>query len=153
MRLDAVSVITAMSATINGDAFGTTSGHGTNSASVTGTLTPSTIGTYTLAASATSAGGTGTAGRCDIVVNYNFNWLPPISLGKISKGGSTMPIKFTISDADGNFVTDTSSPFRASRLTDGVLARRVLFGVMMFGRGGSPEPPGRLRSIALPVLL
>ena len=106
--VDAESVITAMSATINGDAFGTTSGLGTNSASVTGTLTPSTIGTYPLAASATSAGGTGTAGPCDIVVNYNFNWLPPISLGKISKGGSTMPIKFTISDADGNFVTDTS---------------------------------------------
>jgi hypothetical protein len=106
--VDGESAITAMSATINGDAFGTTTGLGTNNASVTGTLTPSTIGTYTLAASATSAGGTGTAGPCDIAVNYNFNWLPPISLGKISKGGSTMPIKFTISDADGNFVTDTS---------------------------------------------
>jgi hypothetical protein len=105
---DAESVITAMSATINGDAFGTTTGLGTNSASVTGTLTPSTIGTYTLAATATSAGGTGTAGPCDIAVNYNFTWLPPISLGKTSKGGSTMPIKFSISDVDGNFVTDES---------------------------------------------
>jgi hypothetical protein len=35
-------------------------------------------------------------------------WLPPISLGKTSKGGSTMPIKFTISDFNGNFITDTS---------------------------------------------
>lgn len=106
--VDAESVITAMSATINGDAFGTTSGLGTNSASVTGTLTPSTIGTYTLAATATSAGGTGTAGPCDINVSYDFTWLPPISLGKTSKGGSTMPIKFSIRDADGNFVTDES---------------------------------------------
>jgi hypothetical protein len=105
---DAESVITAVSATTNGDAFGTTTGLGTNSASVTGMLTPNMIGTYTLAASATSAGGEGTAGPCDLVFNYNFSWLPPISLGKISKGGSTMPVKFTISDADGNFVTDES---------------------------------------------
>jgi len=111
IEVDAVedmSSITAMSATINGDAFGTTSALGTMNASVSGTLTPSTIGAYVLSATATSAGGTGTAGPCEVDVNYNFMWLPPISLGKTSKGGSTMPIKFTISDNDGNFITDES---------------------------------------------
>lgn len=111
IEVDAVedmSPITAMSATINGDPFGTTSGLGTMNASVSGTLSPSTIGAYVLAATATSAGGSGTAGPCEIDVNYNFTWLPPISLGKTSKGGSTMPIKFSITDADGNFVTDES---------------------------------------------
>jgi hypothetical protein len=75
--------------------------------SASGSLTPSVIGTYTLHATATSDGGVGDATRA-FVVNYNPAWLPPISLGKTSRGGSTVPIKFTISDANTNFVTDES---------------------------------------------
>jgi hypothetical protein len=102
-----LSPITAFDATINGDSFGSATGLGALSTQISGMFTPSMIGTYTVAATATSAGGTSDAVSCDINVNYNFMWLPPISLGKTSKGGSTMPIKFTISDVNG-FVTDTS---------------------------------------------
>jgi hypothetical protein len=102
-----MSPITAFTATINGDAFGSATGIGTQSANINGTFTPSMIGTYTVAASATSVGGTGNA-SCDLNVNYDLTWLPPISLGKTSKGGSTMPIKFAIRDASGEFVTDDS---------------------------------------------
>ena len=105
---DAESFVTTFSATLNGDPFGSATGLGTNSASIIQSLTPSLIGTYDLSATATSAGGTSDPATCEFTVSYNFTWLPPISLGKTSKGGSTMPIKFSISDFEGNFVTDTS---------------------------------------------
>jgi hypothetical protein len=106
---DPESVVTAFDATLNGDPFGSATGLGTNSASiVVDPYNPSQIGTYALSATATSAGGTSDPAECSFTVSYNFMWLPPISLGKTSKGGSTMPIKFTISDFNGNFITDTS---------------------------------------------
>jgi hypothetical protein len=74
-----------------------------------GSVVPTLIGTYTLTASATSAGGEAGLSR-DFTVNYDMSnaWLPPLSLGKIAKGGSTIPIKFTVKDSAGNFVVDNS---------------------------------------------
>jgi hypothetical protein len=102
------SPITALEANVNGESVAlATSGIGTESASATGSYNVMSIGTFTLTASATSVGGTGDA-TADFNVNYNSSWLPPLSLGKTSKGGSTIPIKFTVRDCDGGFIHDES---------------------------------------------
>lgn len=126
---DAESVITGMAADVNGDGVSlTTSGIGTNSASATGTYNATSIGSYTLTASAQSAGGIGDATSV-FTVNYNLSWLPPLSLGKTAKGGSTIPVKFTVRDCDGNFIHDESVKVVVYEVSNGqVEAFSGLFG-------------------------
>jgi hypothetical protein len=96
--------ISAVTATLNGSPVTfTPSGLNTANAGGTGTLSISTPGTYVLVATGTSSGVTASASttfkvtetqpppsKCDIV------WLPPISLNKVQKGGSVLPIKFKL---------------------------------------------------------
>jgi hypothetical protein len=105
---DAESVISAVSADVNANAVALSiTGLNTNSVDATGTYTANSIGAYTVNAHATSEGGPGDA-SANFSVNYNLSWLPPLSLGKTNKGGSTVPIKFTARDCNGAFVHDGS---------------------------------------------
>ncbi|MCX5770461.1 MAG: hypothetical protein NTZ09_09355 [Candidatus Hydrogenedentes bacterium] len=104
--VDPESAITSVAATVNG--AGVTldaTGLGTNNVTATGVFIAGGIGAYTVVASATSQGGTGDA-TADFTVNYVMGWLPPLSLGKTSKGGSDVPIKFTARDCSNLFVHD-----------------------------------------------
>lgn len=102
---DAQSAITAASADVNGNpvSLTTLTGIGTGSVTGSGPYTVNSIGGFTVNAHATSSGGTGDASN-SFNVNYNIMWLPPLSLGKTSKGGSTVPVKFTARDCNGSFV-------------------------------------------------
>ncbi len=91
--------ISALSATLNGSTVAVKcSGLGTASATGTGTLRVTAAGTYTLAATAVS-GGVSTVSKAVFTVQEtvpSLLWLPPISLGKVQNGGSTVPIKFQL---------------------------------------------------------
>lgn len=104
---DAESDITDAFAEVSGDPVTdlTVDGLGTGEVSAIGTYNAEDIGIYILNAHATSSGGTGDASS-SFSLNYNVSWLPPLSLGKTRKGGSTIPIKFTVRDCNGNFVYD-----------------------------------------------
>jgi hypothetical protein len=102
------STITGVGANANGTSMPLTAlGLNTAEASASGNAILNSIGVYTLTASAASAGGIGDA-TVDVAVNYLTSWLPPLSLGKTSKGGSTVPVKFTVRDSNGAFVRDES---------------------------------------------
>jgi hypothetical protein len=120
------------------------------SASATGTATVTGIGTYTLTAKAyntraVAPGDTTTptflegSATKDFTVNYDMNgcWLPPLSLGKVSKGGSTIPLKFTAKDADGLFIYDNTVQVKISRVAVNgqVSANDVLITTGTFGAG------------------
>jgi hypothetical protein len=63
-----------------------------------------------------------------------MGWLPPLSLGKTSKGGSDVPVKFTARDCSGLFVHDESVAVVVYEVTTGGDVAR-LSGV--FGDGAS----------------
>lgn len=96
--------ISALSAKLNGSSIDVSaSGIGKSTATGTGSITVRSAGTYTLVASATSNGKVALDQvSFTVVVTQppppvcNVIWLPPISLGKSQKGGSTLPIKFQI---------------------------------------------------------
>ena len=104
---DAESEVTSVAADVNGTNVPLSYTAG-NNVIATGSYTAGGIGVYTVNASATSAGGTGTASEVSFLVKYNTLWLPPLALGKTSKGGSTIPIKLTARDCEGGFVHDES---------------------------------------------
>jgi hypothetical protein len=127
---DADSDISAGAADVNGNnVILTTTGLGTGEISATGAFTANAIGAYTVNASATSVGGTGDA-SANFTVNYNILFLPPLSLGKTDKGGSTVPIKFTARDCNGAFVNDGSVKVVVYEVTEAgdVAALTGLFG-------------------------
>lgn len=39
---------------------------------------------------------------------YSLDWLPPLSLGRPLEPGGEIPIKFTVRNVDGEFVSDDS---------------------------------------------
>lgn len=94
----------------------TLNGLNTTSVSGGGTLLISTPGTYTLSATEANAyaiattATTFTVGESIRTFCADLTWLPPISLNKTIDGGSTMPIKFTLTCNEGglHFVRDTS---------------------------------------------
>jgi hypothetical protein len=98
------TIITSIKATLNGVTVAVTpTGLGSVAAGGTGNFSVTAAGTYAFVASATS----GTlSGSQSITFTVNetpaptpdctVNWLPPISLGKVQKGGSVLPIKFTL---------------------------------------------------------
>jgi len=130
--VDPESAITSVAATVNGASVALdVTGLGTNNVTATGVFTADSIGAYTVVASATSQGGTGDA-TADFTVNYVIGWLPPLSLGKTSKGGSDVPIKFTARDCSNLFVHDETVTVVVYEVTsEGDVAR--LSGV--FGEG------------------
>ncbi len=119
---------------------------GLNTAIVSGggTLLISTPGTYTLSVTAENRYAVATAASTFTVRESvrtfcgDVTWLPPISLNKTIKGGSNMPIKFTLICADGglHFVRDTSVLISIYDESD-PLSRPAIY---PFG-AGSPNPP------------
>jgi hypothetical protein len=103
---DAESFVTAVNADVNGTAVTFSSFTPSNNVSVTGTYAATDLGSYTISATATSTGGTSAPVTSTFSVNYTMGFLPPLSLGKTSKGGSTIPIKFSARDCTGAFVAD-----------------------------------------------
>ena len=119
---------------------------GINTFSVTGAGSVQlTEGTYTISASATNLYGTSTAtSNISVVlvgtpppVCHDLTWLPPISLNKTIQGGSTMPIKFTLT-CHGDFVRDTSVLIAIYEVfLNGTASNPVTYS---YGNG-SPNPP------------
>jgi hypothetical protein len=98
------STISSVQASLNGAPLTVAiTGLGTASAGGSGNLSVSAPGTYTFAASANSGSLTGSK-SVTFTVNETpapspdcrVEWLPPISLGKVQKGGSEIPIKFAL---------------------------------------------------------
>lgn len=116
---DADTPISSVVARVNGDPVPVTASViGTNAVSGEGAFTAAAIGTYTITVEATSEGGTG-SDTGDVKVKYQVTWLPPLSLGKTAKGGSTVPIKFTVRDCVGAFVYDESVRVAVYEMTAG----------------------------------
>jgi hypothetical protein len=127
---DAESGISQVAADVKGNPVSlSTAGLGTGSVDASGTYTAAAIGAYTVKAQATSEGGTSDA-SANFSVNYAISWLPPLSIGKTNKGGSTIPIKFTARDGKGAFVHDASVKVEVFEVTSGgdVQALNGLFG-------------------------
>lgn len=108
--------ITSISATLNGKPisifpFGVNSSHAYGLTS----LCLSTPGTYTLVATAKSGSLVGSDTTTFVIKETvpppppcKISWLPPVSLGKVQKGGSVLPIKFTLSSGGCKNYRDTS---------------------------------------------
>jgi hypothetical protein len=129
----------------------TTTGVGTLTA--TGSATSpaiTTAGTYTIRVAATNRSNTSYATvDVNVIVTAppppppfcaDLQWLPPISLNKTIEGGSTMPIKFTLSCAATNqkFVRDTALVIAIYEIGDGGTASTPT--LYSYGTG-SPNPP------------
>jgi hypothetical protein len=126
---DAEGGISEVAADVKGNPVSlSTAGLGTGSVDAGDTYTAAAIGAYTVNAQATSEGGTGDA-SANFSVNYAISWLPPLSIGKTTKGGSTIPIKFTVRDCNGAFVHDESVKVEVFEVPSGVQALNGLFGV------------------------
>jgi hypothetical protein len=101
---DTGSTLTSIAASLNGNSVAVSAnGVGSSNATGTGTLSVSTPGSYTFVATAASGSLTGsksttfTVSETPAPADCSVNWLPPISLGKVQKGGSGLPIRFTLS--------------------------------------------------------
>ncbi len=132
--LDKSKPITGLAAAVNGAAVALqTSGIGSLKAKGTARYVCGGIGKYVVTASGSSAGGTGVA-AADFSVDYDLRWLPPLALGKASKGGSTVPIKFSIRDSAGKFIHDETVVVIVSEISSAGEERKS---VAVFGKGSS----------------
>jgi hypothetical protein len=100
------ATIGSISASLNGSPVAVTvSGVGKKSATGSGNLSITAAGTYILTAIATSGGTTAsdTATFTYVITPPpvpNITWLPPISTGKVQRGGNTVPVEFQLSWAN-----------------------------------------------------
>lgn len=118
-------------------------GLGTTSVTGSGTISYSAGGSHTLTVTATnidgpaSAATTFTIQQAPAPVCQNLIWLPPISLNKVVKGGSVMPIKFSLT-CHGEFVRDTTTLIGIYEVyADGTFSEPVTY---PYG-SGNPNPP------------
>lgn len=119
---------------------------GLNSTSVTGsgTISYTAGGAHTLTVTATNPDGSASASttytiqQAPATVCRNLFWLPPISLDNTVEGGSTMPIKFTLT-CKGSFVRDTEVMIAIYEIfADGSFGDPVIY---PYGANGNPNPP------------
>ncbi len=119
--------------------------NGLNTASITGSgsLSFTAGGSHTLNVTLSNGGATASASTSFTVTQTqpptcrNLMWLPPISLNKTIQGGSTMPIKFTLT-CHGKFVRDTSVLIAIYEVfRDGSTSTPVIYPYGV----GSPNPP------------
>jgi hypothetical protein len=105
---------------------------GTGVASVTtsvANLDTSSVGTHTFTVTATDYAKNEANKTVTYYVNYVFNgFLPPVSLGKPFKLGSTIPIKFQLTDAQGAFITNASPLISLKLLSSGSPTGEVIEG-------------------------
>jgi len=140
----AASAVTAVTVAIDGVAQNpVVSGLGTASVSGSGTISYTAGGAHTITVTATNADGSASASRTFTVqqasapVCRNLTWLPPISLDNTAEGGSTVPIKFTLT-CRGSFVRDTSVLIAIYEVyADGSFGDPTIY---PYGNG-SPNPP------------
>jgi hypothetical protein len=108
--------ISSASAALNGDPLTVVStGINTPSSISNGSVVITAPGDYTLSATAVSAGFSGVASVSFTVRTASpprrecsLEWLPPISLGKVQKGGSIVPIKFGLDCGCASCQRDTT---------------------------------------------
>jgi len=119
-------------------------GSGTASVTGAGTISYTAGGSHTLTVTATNADGSATAStnfsiqQAPAPVCRNLYWLPPISLDNTVEGGSTMPIKFTLT-CKGSFVRDTAVLIAIYEVyADGSFGDPVIY---PYGANGNPNPP------------
>lgn len=103
---DPQSHVFAIGGTANGATFTVNPFVAANAVVADGQFVAPSVGPYSLAAWATSAGGTGNSPVVGISVKYAMSWLPPISSGRTISG--EVVIKFAARDCVGNFVADSS---------------------------------------------
>jgi hypothetical protein len=128
----------------------TPAGLGTTSATGVGVLLVNAPGTYTFTAGALSGTTAGSSTATFTVKeeqppppSCSLLWLPPISLGKVQQGGSTLPIKFRLFCASNlacgcNGEHDTSVKIGIYEILPGGAHSPV----QIFSYGtGSPNPP------------
>ena len=89
----------------------------------------STVGTHTFTVTATDYAKNEANKTVTYYVNYVFNgFLPPVSLGKPFKMGSTIPIKFQLTDVQGVFVTNASPSISRELISGGTPSGEVIDG-------------------------
>jgi len=147
--------ITQLSGTLSGSgAVGATiTGLNTASATGTGTLTLTSPGTYTLTATAGSGSSSASASVTFKLVEVqppapvcSVNWLPPISLGKVEKGGSNVAIKFELLcpegygvDVDGDGDPDCF-PGQRTKTKDAIDPTLIVAVTEIFSNGSAGTP-------------
>lgn len=142
----AAAPITEIGANASGTPLSVTAvGLNTADASGTSSMTFSLPGVYTIQAyghnfhgtSSTTVEVTITQAEPPPPSDCSIEWLPPISLGKVQKGGSVIPIKFKL-DCDGHAELDTSVTISIYEIfPDNSTSSPVIFA---YGAGG-PNPP------------
>lgn len=119
-------------------------GLGTSAVTGTGALSYTAGGSHTINVSVTNSGGSVASASASFTVNEtptqvcrDLTWLPPISHNRTIRGGSEMPVKFTLT-CQGKFVRDTSVVIAIYEVfADGSTSPPTLY---PYG-GGSPNPP------------
>lgn len=137
-------VISSVTATLDGVAITPTlSGLNTATVGGSGSFSFSSGGPHTLNVTVSNGGATASASTNFSVtqsappVCKDIEWLPPISLNKTIEGGSTMPIKFTLT-CKGKFVEDKSVVIGIYEIySNGTASAPTLY---PYGTG-SPNPP------------
>lgn len=119
-------------------------GGGTANVTGTGTISYTAGGSHTLTVTAMNADGSASGSttfsiqQAPAPVCRNLYWLPPISLDNTIEGGSTMPIKFTLT-CKGCFVRDTAVLIAIYEIfADGSFGEPVIY---PYGSNGNPNPP------------
>ena len=98
-------------------------GTGTGVASVVGSISKgsaldtSTVGTHTFTVTATDYAMNEVIQEVTYYVHYLFSdFLPPVKEDRAFKVGSTIPVKFQLQDADGNYITDAVATISLQKL-------------------------------------
>ncbi len=119
-------------------------GLGSTSVTGSGSISYTAGGTHTLTVTAVNPDGSASASTTYTIqqtpapVCRNLFWLPPISLDNTVEGGSTMPIKFTLT-CKGSFVRDTEVLIAIYEVyADGSFGEEAIY---PYGEGGNPNPP------------
>jgi hypothetical protein len=130
-----VSVATyLLNQTVNAD-WSAWDGTGTGVASETGTvasgspINTTTVGSKDFIVTAMDYAKNTDSKTVTYYVNYVFNgFLPPVSLGKPFKLGSTIPVKFQLTDALGAVITNASPSISLELLSEGTPTGDVIYG-------------------------
>jgi hypothetical protein len=79
-----------------------------------------TVGSYSFTVSAKDhAGNAATRTVTHSVIGFS-GFLPPVEQSRVFKLGSTIPVKFQLTDASGNFITDATATISLQKRTDSV---------------------------------
>jgi hypothetical protein len=84
-------------------------------------LDTETIGLHVLTFTASDKAGNITVKTVAYYVDYVFSgFLSPVRSDKASKAGSTIPVKFSLKDINGTYITDAVAKLYIAKITDGI---------------------------------